>query len=183
MKSIVIPIFSGKQPSAQWSCVQFWHFYFLTRDIITHRIEYLLFHMVCIDINFSVITSSYIYDWVNTSAGGVLIPKGIIRPVVNASALTWFSRYIYYWNLQFLNNVIINKTKVLLPQAHVTLADYYLVFESFDFVRTWWRLFQKRVVCTKLDIYVFIIQTYLQGLEAVKELHHIFNLLELPRNY
>jgi hypothetical protein len=26
-------------------------------------------------------------------------------------------RYIYYWNLQFLNNVIINKTKVLLPQA------------------------------------------------------------------
>jgi hypothetical protein len=50
---------------------------------------------------------------------------------------TWFIRYIYYWNLQFLNNVIINKTKVLLPQAYVNLADYYLAFQSFDFVRTW----------------------------------------------
>jgi hypothetical protein len=131
--------------------------------------------MDCIDINFSVIISSDIYDWVNTSAGGVFVPQGIIRPVVSASALTWFIRYIYYWNLQFLNNVIINKTKVLLPQAYVTLTDYY-------FDRTWWRLFQKRVVRTKFDIYVFIIQTYIQSLEAVKEIHHIFNLLELPRD-
>jgi hypothetical protein len=119
--------------------------------------------MDCIDINFSVIISSDIYDWVNTSDGGVLVPESIIRPVVSASALTWFIRYIYYWKLQFLNNVIINKTKVLLPQAYVTLADYYLAFQSFDFVRTWWRLFQKRVVRTKFDIYVFIIQTYIQS--------------------
>ena len=139
--------------------------------------------MDCIDINFSVIVSSDIYDWVNTSAGGVLVPESIIGPVVNASALTWFIRYIYCWNLQFLNNVIINKTKVLLPQANVTLADYYLAFQSFDFDRTWWRLSQKRVVRTKFDIYVFIIQTYIQSLEAVKELHHMFNLLELHRNF
>ena len=33
------------------------------------------------------------------------------------SALTWFSRYIYHWNLHFLNNVIIIKTKILLPHA------------------------------------------------------------------
>ena len=79
--------------------------------------------------------------------------------------------------------MIINKTKVLLPQAYVTLADYYLAFQSLDFDRTWWRLFQKRVVRTKFDIYVFIIQTYLQSLEAVKELHHMFNLLELHRNF
>jgi hypothetical protein len=31
-----------------------------------------------------------------------------------------------------------------------------LAFQSFDFERTWWRLFQKRVVRTKFDIYVFI---------------------------
>jgi len=31
----------------------------------------------------------------------------------------------------------------------------YLAFPSFDFERTWWRLFQKRVVRTKFDIYVF----------------------------
>jgi hypothetical protein len=33
----------------------------------------------------------------------------------------------------------------------------YLAFQSFDFGRTWWRLFQKRVVRTKFDIYDFII--------------------------
>ena len=32
----------------------------------------------------------------------------------------------------------------------------YLVFQTFDFERTWWRLFQKRVVRTKYDIYVYI---------------------------
>ena len=56
---------------------------------------------------------------------------------------------IYFWNLQFLNNVIINKTKVLLPQAilfrHfgfiVPKALNYLGFQSFHFERTWWRLF------------------------------------------
>ena len=32
----------------------------------------------------------------------------------------------------------------------------YLAFQSFDFERTRWRLFQKRVVCTKFDICVFI---------------------------
>ena len=41
--------------------------------IITYRIEYLLFPMDCIDINFSVIISSDIYDRFNTSAGGVLV--------------------------------------------------------------------------------------------------------------
>jgi hypothetical protein len=29
--------------------------------------------------------------------------------MMKVSALTWFIRYIYYWNLQFLNNVIIDK--------------------------------------------------------------------------
>ena len=33
----------------------------------------------------------------------------------------------------------------------------YLAFQSFDLEITWWRLFQKRVMRTKLDIYVFIL--------------------------
>jgi hypothetical protein len=33
---------------------------------------------------------------------------------------------------------------------------YVIDFQSFDFERTWWRFFQKRVVRTKFDIYVFI---------------------------
>jgi len=30
----------------------------------------------------------YYYHWVDTSAGGLLVPEGIIRPVVSVSALT-----------------------------------------------------------------------------------------------
>jgi hypothetical protein len=41
---------------------------------------------------------------------------------LNENIIYWFIRYIYNWNLQFLNNVSINKTNVLLPQAYVTLA-------------------------------------------------------------
>jgi hypothetical protein len=37
-----------------------------------------------------------------------------------------------------------------------TLVNY-LAFQSFDFERTWWRLFQKSVVYSEFDIYVFII--------------------------
>jgi hypothetical protein len=56
-------------------------------------------------------------------------------------------------------------TKVLFSQASMTVADFgyhvetfliYLPFPYFDIERTWWRSFQKRVVCSKFDIYVFI---------------------------
>ena len=46
--------------------------------------------------------SSYDPHCVDTSAGELLVTEGIIRPVVNASALTWFIRCIFYRNLQFL---------------------------------------------------------------------------------
>jgi hypothetical protein len=47
--------------------------------------------------------------------GGILVFKGIIRSVVSVSTLTWFIRYIYYCDLQFLINLNVKKTKVLLP--------------------------------------------------------------------
>ena len=90
----------------------------------------------------------------------------IIRPVISVSALTCFIRYVYYWNLQFENNVIIIKIKVLIPQTWVTLAEfayavYVLSFSisksqklfvfSIPFEYTGWRLFQKRAMCIKLD--------------------------------
>jgi hypothetical protein len=34
--------------------------------------------------------------WVNITVGGLLIPKGIIRPVVSVSTLRKFNKYIYY---------------------------------------------------------------------------------------
>jgi hypothetical protein len=40
----------------------------------------------------------------------------------------------------------------------------YLAFQSFDFERTWWRLFQKRDVRTKFDIYVFFFIDYVKVL-------------------
>jgi len=57
---------------------------------------------------------------------------------------------------------------VHLPQSLVTIADFgfiasntlnYLAFQYFDFERTLWRLFQKRVVRTKSDIYGFLYYT------------------------
>ena len=63
-------------------------------------------------------------SYVDISAGGLLVSEGIIHPVVSVSALIWFIRYICYRNLQLLNNVIITKAKVLLPQVYVTLADF-----------------------------------------------------------
>ena len=38
----------------------------------------------------------YYYHWFDASAGGLLVPEGIIRPVVGVSVLKWFIRYIYY---------------------------------------------------------------------------------------
>ena len=70
-----------------------------------------------VDLRVFILDFSLIHHWVDTSAVGLLVPEGIIRPVVNASALTWFIRYILYKNLQFRNHVIFIKTKVLLPQS------------------------------------------------------------------
>ena len=68
--------------------------------------------------------------------------------------------------IQFLYNVIIIKNKVLLPQAKVTFTSFgplvFLPLHTFKWPiyfnpqYTWCRLFQKRVVSTKLNIYVFI---------------------------
>ena len=45
----------------------------------------------------------------------------------------------------------------------------YLTFQSFDFERTRWRLFQKRVVRTKFDIYVCIISACSTEWEIVEK--------------
>ena len=79
-----------------------------------------------------------------------LYTQGIIRLVVNVKTPPLLIRYIYYWNLQILNNVIIIKTKLLSHHPMMTLADFgysvddplftcsqrllsYLAFLFFDF--------------------------------------------------
>ena len=77
--------------------------------------------------------------------------------------------HIFYCKLQFLNHVIIIKTKVLLAQAYVTMADFWLPwlgpwitcsqipqtilsFKYFGFERIRWTLFKKRVLHAKYDV-------------------------------
>jgi hypothetical protein len=61
---------------------------------------------------------------VDASPDGLLVSDCIIRSVVSDSALPWLIRYMYYSNLQFLNNVMINKTNVLIPQTQLIIADF-----------------------------------------------------------
>jgi hypothetical protein len=81
-----------------------------------------------------------------------------LTSIVSTSALTWFIRYVYYWNLQFLNNVIINFGYPVYPLWFYRSQNLKLFgFPIFQF----WAspdegLVQKRVVPTKFDIYVFI---------------------------
>ena len=64
--------------------------------------------------------------------------------------------------IQFLKNIIIIITKVFGFSVYAVWFCCcqgflnYLTFQSFDFERTRWRLSQKRVVRTKLNIYGFI---------------------------
>ena len=36
----------------------------------------------------------YYYHWVDISAGGLVIPDGVIHPVVNVSALVWLNSWL-----------------------------------------------------------------------------------------
>ena len=88
------------------SCI-FWNGVLLTETTPTWNLLHLKNNQV---LNYKGHLTLYLCWW-NIST------ESIIRPV-------WFIRYIYYWNLQFLNNVIINKTKVFLPQTYVTMAGF-----------------------------------------------------------
>jgi hypothetical protein len=55
----------------------------------------------------------YNFHWIDASTGGLLVPEGLIHPIVSASAMIWFIRYIFFIEI----GVIIIKTKVLFPQA------------------------------------------------------------------
>ena len=65
--------------------------------------------------------------------------------------------HVWFW-LSYLDPL------TYLPEKTFNLFDFPVFwlwawwrwFQSFDFERTWWRLFQKRIVCIKLDIYGFI---------------------------
>ena len=96
------------------------------RGKLYHIYSMFMIQILCIRKTETVSYLQYVYvlDFVYQKAGGHYFPEAMIRQVVSASALTCFNRYIYYYNLQFLNNVMINKTKVLLHHAQMSLADF-----------------------------------------------------------
>ena len=84
-----------------------------------------------------------------TSAGRLLIHRGIMRPTVSVSVLIWFISYIRYW-----------------IHSSYTMFKLFGWFAPKTFKIIWicnrstlitgWRLFQKFSVRTKFDIYVFL---------------------------
>ena len=71
-----------------------------------------------------------------------------------------FKRLVFWDILLIL--IIMDKLSNIQMFSKIILSliyTYYVIlfgFPIFRFERTWWRLFQKRVMCTKFDIYVFI---------------------------
>jgi len=54
-------------------------------------------------------------------------------------------------NIQFVN-IYINALRI-----DIIIVSHILYIEAFGSERTWWSVFQKLVVCTKLDIYVLLL--------------------------
>jgi len=68
--------------------------------------------------------------------------------------------------------------------CYQTLLNYF-PFQSFDVERTWWRLFQKRLVRTKFDIYVFahlMLNNYLDHVYFVMNIHEIYFSLDVKKS-
>jgi hypothetical protein len=61
--------------------------------------------------------------------------------------------------------------KVIILTLSVPDEGYY-----FDFERIWWRLFQKRVVCSKFNIYVFIANWSFVQRCCILDLHNVLCL-------
>jgi hypothetical protein len=66
---------------------------------------------------------------VDTSAGGLLVPEGIISQVVGVSSLKWFIRYIYYLNLNLRSKQ--NSENITIRVLHLLLlpnCNFFLVY-------------------------------------------------------
>jgi transcription initiation factor IIE alpha subunit len=82
-----------------------------------------------------------------------------IRPILfllYQSGSTFYKRKVSWTEMQVTLLGIIQFQKNIswhLYCKHTPKTLNYLTFQSFHFERTWWRLFQKRVMCINFDIY------------------------------
>jgi hypothetical protein len=76
--------------------------------------------------------------------------------LVHAPRFWWSSSYSFTFSfLCVFLSVYVFCSLFLSPFSLLRLC--LLTFQPFDFERTWWRLFQKRVVRTKFDVYVLLL--------------------------
>ena len=99
----------------------------------------------------------FCHHCVDTSTGGLLVSNGIS---VSVYLLDIFIVEIYSF---YLNNVIFIKKIRFYSLRHwwpyqicCHLVSTLVCSQTLNVYRNWWWLLQKRAVCTKFDIYVFI---------------------------
>jgi hypothetical protein len=95
----------------------------------------------------------------NTDRHLSYVVRNNFNSVLNLILLSWFrikASRLFYWEIaDSKKEDLVNKN--FRPFGCIAPKTFdYLAFQSFDVERTWWRLFQKRVVRTKFDIYLFI---------------------------
>jgi hypothetical protein len=61
------------------------------------------------------LVSFYCYHWIDTSTGGLLV-RGYLPPSSQCCCTVMGYKIYLYQNLQFLNHIVISKTKVPVPQ-------------------------------------------------------------------
>ena len=77
------------------------------------------------------------------------------RVIVILYLIFGFYVFLYFFYIcHFIHSVLCGLYGIGIYFSHIVL--HYLSFQHFDYEPTWCKLFQKRVVCNKFEIYVFI---------------------------
>ena len=132
----------------------------LTLCIMTN-IVFLLLSILCIAANLSSLDST---EPTYTTVYGKY--RHYISNRHNFHFVCYFVKYLVYkvisikdWCKTYAVPMSSRAWKLVCTLTCSQTISNYLAFQPFDFERTWWSLFQKRIVYTTLDIYVFITVT------------------------
>jgi hypothetical protein len=120
------------------------------------------------DIPLRILNSSITWTFKSFNADHVIIDKtNFLLYKVGDISQFWLSS-LYPLDQLLLKAFVLFLLTIVLSVLRFTDSDYpfgifklflnYLAFQSVDYERTWWMLFQKGVLRTKFDIYVFYCQ-------------------------
>ena len=91
----------------------------------------------------------------------------VVCPLVSSSSSSYYLKDFYD---QIIKTLLRRPFDNVNNNYHCWKKEYafdYLVFQYFDLVRTWWRLFQKCVICTKFDTFLLHL-SFLQNIHIKK---------------